>query len=608
MTQYHIRNFCIIAHIDHGKSTLADRLLEITGTIEKRKMKEQVLDQMDLERERGITIKLQPVRMLYMPQTMADKPRTDADGGLLYELNLIDTPGHVDFTYEVSRSLVACEGAILVVDASQGIQAQTLANINLALDHKLAIIPVVNKIDLPNADPKSTAIQIKEAFGFRDEDILFVSAKTGQNVEMILPEIIKRVPPPASILDAPLQALIFDSKYDKHRGVVAYVRVMSGSVSSGQHLQMMATKTAAAAIEVGYFAPEFKKTEILSAGEVGYIVTGLREVKKAQVGDTITDRGRPAGEPLPGYKQVKPMVFASIFPTSGDDYHILRDAMDKLKLNDAALNFEPENIPSLGFGFRTGFLGLLHMDIVQERLSREFGLDLILTAPSVAYQIKKKNGEYLTIHTPAELPDMSDIEHFAEPWVRLDVITPERYMGGIMNLVSGRRGIYTMSTYLGPGRLNLHFEAPLSNVISDFYDNLKSVSAGYASMNYDFLDFRRGDLIKLDILVAGEKVQAFATIVHKLLAESEGRRIVEKLKDLIPKQQFAVALQAAIGGKIIARETIPALRKDVTAKLYGGDVTRKMKLLKKQKKGKKRLKAIGRVEIPQEAFLSLMKR
>ena len=592
MDQSKIRNFCIIAHIDHGKSTLADRLLEITGTIEKRKMKEQVLDQMDLERERGITIKLQPVRMKYQD----------------YELNLIDTPGHVDFTYEVSRSLAACEGAILVVDASQGIQAQTLANVNLALEHNLVIIPVINKIDLPNADPKSVAVEIKDVFGFKDEEILFVSAKNGQNVEAILPQIVNRIPAPSGSGETALRALIFDSKYDKHRGVVAYVRVMNGQVRTGQELFMMATKTKSQSLEVGYFAPEFKKNEFLGSGEVGYIVTGLREVQRARVGDTITTAKQGATEPLPGYKDVKPMVFASIFPAAGDDYHILRDAMEKLKLNDASLSFEPENIPSLGFGFRTGFLGLLHMDIVQERLSREFGLDLVLTAPSVAYQIKKKDGVQLTIHTTAEMPDPSVIESIAEPWVKLDIITPQKYIGGIMTLVTGRRGIYKTSTFLGPGRVNLHFEAPLSNIISDLYDNLKSVSAGYASMNYEFTDFRSADLVRLDILVAGDKVDTLSTIVHRSTVHAEGRRIVAKLKTLISKQQFAVSLQAATGGTIIARETISALRKDVTAKLYGGDVTRKMKLLKKQKKGKKRLKEIGHVEIPQEAFLSLMKR
>ncbi len=587
-----IRNFCIIAHIDHGKSTLADRLLELTGTIEQRKMKDQVLDQMDLERERGITIKLQPVRMRYQG----------------YELNLIDTPGHVDFSYEVSRSLAACEGAILVVDATQGIQAQTLANVNLALEHNLTILPVVNKIDLPNAEPEKTAQEIKEAFGFRDDEILFVSAKTGENVAAILKRVIEKIPPPQGNSEAPLQALIFDSKYDKHRGVVAYVRVVNGRVAENEEIRMLIAGISGHALEVGHFAPDFKKDAVLEAGEVGYIVTGLREVQKARVGDTITTAGNPASTSLPGYKEIKPMVFASIFPASGDDYHFLRDAMGKLKLNDASLTFEQENVPSLGFGFRAGFLGLLHMDIVQERLRREFGLNLVLTSPSVAYVIKKRTGEEQTIYSAPELPDPSQIERVLEPWMRLDILTPEKYLGNIMELATARRGIYQGASYLGPGRLNLHFEIPLSDIVSDFYDKLKSVSAGYASMNYAFLEYREGNLVKLEILVAGDKVDALSFIVPQSLAESAGRRIVEKLKTLIPKQQFPVALQAAVGGKILARETIPAMRKDVTAKLYGGDVTRKMKLLEKQKKGKKRLRAMGKVEIPHQAFLALLRR
>jgi GTP-binding protein LepA len=592
MEQTKIRNFCIIAHIDHGKSTLADRLLEITGTIEKRKMKAQILDQMDLERERGITIKLQPVRMQYRG----------------FELNLIDTPGHVDFSYEVSRSLAACEGAILVVDATQGIQAQTLANVNLAIEHNLVLVPVVNKIDLPNAEPEKTALEMKETFGFADDDILFVSAKTGENVEEILQKVIAKVPAPRGNAAAPLQALIFDSKYDKHRGVVAFIRVVSGQIVTNDSILMMVQQANAQALEVGYFAPELRKNEELTAGEVGYVVTGLRDVAAARVGDTITQSKMPAAQPLPGYKEIKPMVFASIFPTSGDDYHILRDAMEKLKLNDASLTFEPENIPSLGFGFRTGFLGLLHIDIVQERLSREFNLDLVLTAPTVAYVVKKHDGSELTIYTPTELPDLSAVESIAEPWVGLHVLTPEKYLGSIMSLVTGRRGVYKSTSYLGPGRLNLHFEVPLSNIISDFYDKLKSVSSGYASMNYEVLDFRVADLVKVDILVAGDRADALSFIIHQDFAEAEGRRTVEKLKTLIPKQFFSVALQAAIGSKVIARETIAALRKDVTAKLYGGDVTRKMKLLKKQKEGKKRMRQVGRVEIPQAAFLALMKK
>lgn len=592
MSLEHIRNFCIIAHIDHGKSTLADRLLELTGTIEKRKMKEQVLDQMDLERERGITIKLQPVRMYYQG----------------YELNLIDTPGHVDFTYEVSRSLAACEGAILVVDATQGIQAQTLANVNLALEHKLKIIPVVNKIDIANANPENTALEIKEAFGFGEDEILFVSAKTGENVGRILQAVIERVPPPRGELEAPLQALIFDSQYDRHRGVVAFVRIVNGQVASGDPIKIMGVNVLGEALEVGYFSPGLKKDEKLAAGEIGYIITGLREVEKARVGDTVTCEKHPAEKPLPGYKKIEPMIFASLFPSARDNYHLLRDALEKLKLNDASLTFEPENIASLGFGFRVGFLGLLHMDIVQERLSREFGLQLILTSPSVSYLVKKHDGGQRLIYSAPELPDPSQIEGLAEPWVLLDIITPDKFLGPIMTLTTGRRGTYQSTTYLGPGRLNLHFIIPLADIISDFYDKLKSVSSGYASMSYRFLDFRTADLVKVDILVAGDRIDALSFIVHSSLADSEGRRIVEKLKELIPKQQFAVALQAAIGSKIISRETIPALRKDVTAKLYGGDVTRKMKLLKKQKKGKKRLKSIGKVEIPQTVFLALLKR
>lgn len=629
MTQDNIRNFCIIAHIDHGKSTLADRLLEITGTIEKRKMKEQVLDQMDLERERGITIKLQPVRMLYQQKNQKSEIRNPKQipnsniqipnslefrnsnleiASSVYQLNLIDTPGHVDFSYEVSRSLAACEGAILVVDATQGIQAQTLANVKLALDHHLTIIPVVNKIDMPSAHPEETAIEIKEAFGFSDDDILFVSAKTGENVEEILEKIIDQVPAPRGDLSAPLQALIFDSKYDKHRGVVAYVRIVNGKLSANEKILMIAARIAGQALEVGYFLPEMHKSEVLEPGEVGYVVTGLREVKKARVGDTITSFMGGASHALAGYQEVKPMVYASIFPTSGDDYSTLRDAMEKLKLNDASLTFTPENIPSLGFGFRTGFLGLLHMDIVQERLSREFGLELVLTAPSVSYEVKKHSGEKEIIYTPAQFPDVSTIESIAEPWVRLEIITPEKYLGAVMKLVTSRRGIYKSTVYLGPGRLDLRFELPLSNLISDFYDKLKGASAGYASMNYELFEYRDADLVKLDVYVGGDIVQALAMIVHRSMAESEGRRVVEKLKELLPKQQFPVALQAAIGGKIIARETIAALRKDVTAKLYGGDVTRKMKLLKKQKAGKKRLQRVGKVEIPQQAFLALMRR
>ena len=586
-----IRNFCIIAHIDHGKSTLADRLLEITATVAKREMKEQFLDTMDLERERGITIKLQPVRMEWKD----------------YILNLIDTPGHVDFTYEVSRSLAACEGAILVVDSTQGIEAQTLANVHLALQHKLKIIPVVNKIDLPNSDREGTAEEMMKVFGFKKDEILYASGKTGEGVESIIQAVVDNVPSPKGDPDKPLRALIFDSTYDQHRGVVAFIRVVDGSLNKGQKIEILGTKTKADALEVGYFRPKYESSNSLITGEVGYIVTGLRDVRKARVGDTVI-RDRMTVEALAGYKQVKPMVYASIFPVSGDDYPLLRDAIEKLKLNDAALEFETENIPALGFGFRTGFLGLLHMDIVQERLSREYGLNLVLTAPSVEYKIKLKTGEQKTIHTPAEFPDPSFIETVEEPWVFVEILVPQRYIGGIMELITSRRGIYKNMDYMSNERVLISAELPLANIIIDFYDKLKSISSGYASLNYELLDFRKAELVKLDMMVAGEVVDALSLIVHKEIASEEGRNMAEKLKDLIPRQQFEIAIQAAIGGKIIARETIPAMRKDVTKGLYGGDVTRKMKLLEKQKKGKKRLKRIGSVDIPQEAFLAILKK
>ncbi len=603
--QEKIRNFCIIAHIDHGKSTLADRLLEITSTIAKRDMKDQLLDTMDLERERGITIKLQPVRM-------------DWKG---YILNLIDTPGHVDFTYEVSRSLAACEGAILVVDSTQGIEAQTLANIHLAQQHNLKIIPVVNKIDLPNSDREKTASEIIKAFGFKEDEILYASGKTGEGVEKILEAVVEHIPSPRGDENKPLRALIFDSTYDQHRGVVTFVRVVDGKLIKNEKILTLGTKTNAEALEVGFFRPKFEQSKELLTGEVGYIVTGLRDVRKARVGDTIsvTAQRGSAVEPLPGYKQVKPMVYASIFPTSGDDYPLLRDAIDKLKLNDAALEFEPESIPALGFGFRTGFLGLLHMDIVQERLTREYGLDLVLTAPSVEYKINMKNARLAEdgesrragpkiIHTPAELPDPSLVDSIEEPWVDVEILVPQTFIGGILELITGRRGIYKNMDYLSNERVLITAQMPLANIIIDFYDKLKSISSGYASLNYELLDYRVGDLVKLDILVATEKVDALSMIVHRDVAEAEGRSLVSKLKELIPRQQFEIAIQAAIGGKIVARETISAVRKDVTKGLYGGDVTRKMKLLEKQKKGKKRLKRIGSVDIPQEAFLAILKK
>lgn len=597
MGQQTIRNFCIIAHIDHGKSTLADRLLEITKTVSQREMKDQLLDQMDLERERGITIKLQPVRMEY---SLDGKP---------FILNLIDTPGHVDFTYEVSRSLACCEGAILVVDSTQGIEAQTLANVYLALEHNLTIIPVVNKIDLPNSDREKTAAELKDAFGFRDEEILYASGKTGEGVENIIREVIARVPAPKGEVDKPLRGLIFDSVYDIHRGVVVFVRVMDGSLGNRQKIYTIGSKTQSESLEVGYFHPKMEKSEGIQTGEVGYIVTGLRDVSKARVGDTVTHFATKDGvEQLPGYKQVKPMVYATIFPVSGDDYPQLRDAMEKLKLSDAALEFEPINIPSIGFGFRTGFLGLLHMDIVQERLSREYDLDLVLTAPSVAYRLVKNDGKEMYIHNPAEFPDPSTIKEIYEPWMHVEVLTPPDYIGPIMDIATQRRAISKDIKYIGKDRVVLHYEMPLANIILDFYDKLKSVSSGYASLNYDFIEERVGELVKVDILVAGEPVEALAAIMHRSVAAVDGKELVEKLKTLIPRHQFEIAIQATIGGKVIARETISALRKDVTGYLYGGDVTRKMKLLNKQKKGKKRMKQIGRVEIPQEAFLAVLKK
>jgi GTP-binding protein LepA len=601
----HIRNFCIIAHIDHGKSTLADRLLEMTNTVSKREMKDQLLDQMDLERERGITIKLQPARMQY------EYSGTDAvlfaDPG--YILNLIDTPGHVDFAYEVSRSLACCEGAILVVDSTQGIEAQTLANAYLAVEHNLTLIPVVNKIDLPNSDREKTAQELKDAFGFTDEEILYASGKTGEGVADILRAVVERVPEPKGDITGNLRALIFDSAYDIHRGVICFVRVFDGLLLPRKDIFTLGSQTKAESLEVGYFHPKMEKSEYIGCGEVGYIVTGLRDVSKARVGDTITlFSQRTTTQGLPGYKHVKPMVYATIFPVSGDDYPSLRDAMEKLKLSDASLEFEPEHIPSIGFGFRTGFLGLLHMDIVQERLTREYDLDLILTAPSVAYKVVKTSGEELTVQSAAQFPDPSTVQQVLEPWMKVNILTPSDYIGPIMDIVTKRRGISGDIQYLGQDRVDMHFEMPLGNIIIDFYDKLKSVSSGYASLNYDFLELRVGDLVKVDVLVASEKVEALSTMMHRSVADVEGRELVSKLKELIPRQQFEIAIQAAIGGRVIARETISALRKDVTGYLYGGDVTRKMKLLNKQKKGKKRMKKIGKVDIPQEAFLAILKK
>ncbi len=587
-----IRNFCIIAHIDHGKSTLADRFLELTGTVEKRKMRDQVLDRMDLERERGITIKLQPVRMEYQG----------------YELNLIDTPGHVDFNYEVSRSLAAVEGALLLVDASQGIQAQTLANLYLAIEQNLTVIPVINKIDLPNAQTERAKQEIIHLLNCAEEEILLASAKTGQGVEQILTEVIKRVPAPVGESNQSLRALIFDSVFDEYKGVIAYVRVMDGKIKAGEKISFVSNKKETEALEVGIFTPDYKATGNLSAGEIGYIASGLKEVSDCRVGDTIALSNSNA-KPLQGYKTVKPMVFAGLFPKEGHNYQQLREAVEKLKLSDAAFTFEPCKSTALGLGFRCGFLGLLHLEIVQERLRREYSLELIVTVPSVAYQLRKRGSDdFIIINNPEDLPDPSQIEAVEEPIMSVDIITPAEYQGGIMQLVQEKRGEYKNTEYLDEDRVILHYNMPLTALLVDFYDKLKSASSGYASLNYEFLKYSPCEVVKLDILVAEEKVEALSSIVYKDEAYKVGKRIVESLKATLPKQMFMVKIQAAVGGKIIAAERLSALRKDVTAKLYGGDVTRKRKLLEKQKKGKKKMAAHGRVEIPTEAFISVLKK
>jgi len=600
-----IRNFCIIAHIDHGKSTLADRFLEVTKTIEKRDMKHgQMLDMMDLEQERGITIKLQPVRMEYEYK------------GEKYILNLIDTPGHVDFSYEVSRSLAACEGAILVVDATQGIEAQTLANCYMAINHNLEIIPVLNKIDLPSAknDLESRAKEIEDALGIDAKSVIPVSAKEGTNVEQVLARVIEKVPVPKNNpKEGEFKAMIFDSVYDSYKGVVAYVRLYSGSIKRGDKVWLLNTKKAIDVLEVGYFKPKYLPCKELFPGEVGYVVTGLKGVRDARVGDTIWKAGDSGkemekAEPLEGYTIVKPFVFAGVFCTDNDDYPMLRDALDKLKLNDSSLSFEPENSTALGHGFRCGFLGLLHMEIVQERLEREYNLDLVVTTPSVSYVIVLNKGDEKLISSPAEMPDPSYVEAIKEPWVKVEILTPTDYMGSIMTLCSDKRGISKNMEYLDKKRVVMHFEIPLASIVVDFYDRLKSISSGYASMSYEHLDYREGALVKLDILVAGDKVDALSAIVHKTEAHYIGRDLVKRLKEIIPRAQFVIPIQAAIGGKIIARESISAFRKDVTGYLYGGDVSRKRKLLEKQKKGKKRMKMMGKVKLPQEAFLALLNR
>jgi GTP-binding protein LepA len=608
MNQQFIRNFCIIAHIDHGKSTLADRFLEVTKTVEQRKMKEQLLDQMDLERERGITIKLQPVRMRYKYQSTINSQHGNLDGE--YILNLIDTPGHVDFHYEVSRSLAAVEGAILLVDATKGVQAQTIANLYLAIEQGLEIIPVVNKIDLPAADVAKTKKEIIHVLGCREDEILEASGKSGIGVEEILKRVIERVPAPQGSLEKPLRALIFDSVYDTYKGVVAYVRVVDGAVKRDDVLEMLATEKESVTVEVGHFKPQLVTVPEIQAGEIGYIATGLKDVAHCRVGDTITLTGRKeAVEALPGYKEMKPMVYASLYPVDGDDYNLMRDALEKLKLNDAAFAFEPESNLALGRGFRCGFLGLLHLEIIQARLEREFDIVPTITTPSVVYEIQMRGSEErIKMYSPSELPDPAGIETIYEPYVDLKIVAPSTYLGAVMDLTSSIRAEYKNTEYIDAERVLLSFDAPLMDVIVNFHDNLKSVSSGFASMNYEYIGYRPSDVVKLDILVAGEKVEAFSRMVPKDKAYSEGLATVTKLKEVIPRHNFAVALQASIGAKVIARETISAFRKDVIAKLYGGDVTRKRKLLEKQKKGKKKMKSIGRVNIPGEAFLKVLRK
>lgn len=595
MDQQYIRNFSIIAHIDHGKSTLADRLLQMTQTVSDRHMKAQLLDDMDLERERGVTIKASAVRMVYKSQAGQD-----------YLINLIDTPGHVDFTYEVSRALQACEGAVLVVDASQGIEAQTLANLYLALEQDLEIIPVINKVDLPAARPDDVAQEISDLLGVDVDEMIQISAKTGLNVEQVLEAVIKRVPPPSGNPDAPMRGLIFDSHYDSYKGVVGYLRVVDGKITKRDTLKMMATAATFDSVEMGVFNPVMKPVEALSAGEVGYIATGFKTVRECRVGDTITVANNGATQALPGYSQAKPMVFAGFYPTDNDDYEDLRDAFEKLQLNDAALTYEPENSQALNFGFRVGFLGLFHMEIVQERLEREYDLDILATAPSVEYRVYKRDGEMIEIDSPAHLPDPSEIEEIHEPIMKIQIYTPQDYIGAVMDLVIKKRGEYVTTEYLDATRVMLHYKMPLSEVIVDFYDRLKSVTRGYASLDYQFDAYRADDLVKLDVLVNKEPVDALAMIVHRDHAYHKGQRLVTKLKELIPRQMFVVPVQAAVGKNVISRANVKALRKDVLAKCYGGDITRKKKLLEKQKKGKKRMKMVGQVEIPQEAFMSLL--
>ena len=593
----HIRNFSIIAHIDHGKSTLADRLIEMTGVLSKREMESQVLDNMDIEKERGITIKSQAVRMLYK-----------ARNGEEYEFNLIDTPGHVDFNYEVSRSLAACDGAILVVDSSQGVEAQTLANVYLAIDNNLEILPVINKIDLPNARPQEVKDEIEEIIGIPAQDAPCISAKSGLNVEEVLERIITDIPAPSGDENANLKCLIFDSLYNDYKGAIAYVRVKDGTVKVGDEIELMAAKKVFTVTEVGYFEPgTYVPTEKLEAGDVGYIAASIKNLSDIRVGDTITHKDKPADEALPGYKKVNPMVYCGLYPMDGSDYENLKIALEKLKLNDAALEFEQETSAALGFGFRCGFLGLLHLEIIEERLDREFDLSLITTSPSVIYKVHKTNGEVVDLYNPSELPVPNEISYIEEPFVEAEILTPKDFVGNIMEICQNRRGIFVDMKYLDQTRVTLIYEMPLNEIIYDFFDSLKSNTKGYASFDYELKEYRRSELVKLDIWVNGESVDALSFIVHKDMAYDKGKKMVEKLKTVIPRHLFTIPLQAVIGGKIIARETISAMRKDVLAKCYGGDITRKKKLLEKQKRGKKKMREIGNVEIPQEAFLSVLK-
>ena len=591
----HIRNFSVIAHIDHGKSTLADRILELTGAVDPRKHLPQLLDSMELERERGITIKAQAVRVEYV-----------ADDGETYHLHLIDTPGHVDFSYEVSRSLAACEGALLVVDAAQGVEAQTVAHTYAAVEAGLELIPVLNKVDLPSAEPERVAAEITDLVGGDPDEVLRISAKTGAGVEDVLEAIVARIPPPTGDAEGPPRALIFDSEYDPYRGVVAYVRVVDGVFRDGERVTGMQTGTEAEIDEIGFFVPQMRPAQQMAAGEVGYVITGIKDVARLRVGDTLTRKEEPASEPLPGYREVKPMVFCGLFPLDTDRYEDLRDALDRLALNDAALSYEPETSQALGFGFRCGFLGLLHMDIVRERLEREYSLELLATTPNVRYEAVLHGGEHAEVRSPAEMPDPAAIEQVLEPFIRATVIAPVGYVGAVMELCQGRRGTHIDIHYLSPERVQLRYDLPLAEIVLDFYDQLKSRTAGYASLDYEPIGNRASDLVKLEVLLAGDRVDALSVIVHSDDAYRAGKALVERLSRTIPRQLFDVPVQAAIGSRVLARETVKALRKDVTAKLYGGDVTRKRKLLEKQKEGKKRMKQVGRVEVPQEAFLSVL--